>query len=401
MKKVLIAIALLFLKNSAATAQPDPKNFPVNTELRINEIQGLKIGWWKTIKKTTAAATTLYGRTYSATQISNAQKFMEWMQASYTPTGCLGDVKYYLNRGQDKYRRYGKLDAYYDEALPQLYGAYTKVYMFLKKEANGNFKPAGDFAEFWHIGVNQLEYISQAVNCISSPTEHFFIMPHYIQGHKGSFEQFADRVSFLNFNNHSNLQPYQHFFIPPKIIGDNPWYVVLLTKDNKPLPFESITIGELIERLEKNMELLYTNYYEGRTPQVDAWQSAVKNMALIKTAYKTKWNNTAMLKENTQLSFIDILNATTGDLYLINQQDNYTSFPVLRLKNGTYDACKKDTPQWIAVRWNAGMTEYNFIVHLMSSILNNFNFKYVYDYFFGHDKLITPYQPLRSPSGNL
>jgi hypothetical protein len=398
-----ISLVIIFaVLSSGLIAQTDIRNLPVNVELKIEQLQNIEIGWWGGLKKydKPPLAKKQNGRTYSVKQISYSQKFIEWMQASYSPKGCLGDFGLYQNTGVDKYRNFGKLTAYYPEALPQLYGAHTKTYMFLKKDATGKFSPSMNFAEYWHIGANQLDYISQAINCLSSPAEHYFIMPRYEKNNENYFAQFDEDVSFLNFNNHPNLQPYQHYYIPPKLIGDNCWYVVLLTKNNSPLPVENITIGHFFERIEKNLPELFRTYYLDGYGKVNApqgaWENAVTNLKALKANYQTSWNNEVRLRENTQISFIDILNARNGTFHNIDHAagHEYLTFPILRLNKGVLEKCKTDEPQWIAIRWNLGMKEKLFNVHMMESILNNFNFKYVYDYFYGVTKPNTPYKPL-------
>ena len=44
------------------------------------------------------------------------------------------------------------------------------------------------------------------------------------------------------------------------------------------------------------------------------------------------------------------------------------------------------------------MPNQEYSIHRHESILNNFNFEYVYQYFFGNDKVIEPYKPLRLPN---
>ena len=61
------------------------------------------------------------------------------------------------------------------------------------------------------------------------------------------------------------------------------------------------------------------------------------------------------------------------------------------------ELCKKDLPQWITISWIASLTEpYMYFRH--EAILNNFNFEYVYNFFFDPEKVKNiPYRPLHSP----
>jgi hypothetical protein len=62
------------------------------------------------------------------------------------------------------------------------------------------------------------------------------------------------------------------------------------------------------------------------------------------------------------------------------------------------ELCKTDAPQWIVIYWTAQLND-SVSKSLHDAMLNNFNFQYVYDYFFDPDKVKgQPYKPLRSPS---
>jgi len=61
------------------------------------------------------------------------------------------------------------------------------------------------------------------------------------------------------------------------------------------------------------------------------------------------------------------------------------------------ELCKKDKPQWILISWGWD-TRDPVENHQHESIINNFNFDYVYNFFFDAEKVKgQPYKPLRSP----
>ena len=64
----------------------------------LESIADIDIGWM-TIRKHNdpPKGKQLGDRVYSAKQIGNCQQFVEWMQQSYLPKGCLGDATYYQN----------------------------------------------------------------------------------------------------------------------------------------------------------------------------------------------------------------------------------------------------------------------------------------------------------------
>jgi hypothetical protein len=72
-------------------------------------------------------------------------------------------------------------------------------------------------------------------------------------------------------------------------------------------------------------------------------------------------------------------------------------FPVYKLASNTYELCKKDQPQWILVTWNWFTGDVGEL-YMHESIINNFNFDYIYNFFFDPEKVKgQPYKPLHSP----
>ena len=75
-----------------------------------------------------------------------------------------------------------------------------------------------------------------------------------------------------------------------------------------------------------------------------------------------------------------------------------TRLPVYTFDPRVVELCKTDAPQWIVMYWTAHLND-PISLSLHNAILNNFNFQYIYDYFFDPDKVKgQPYKPLRSPS---
>ena len=171
MKKIiLIALAAVSI-SSQAQVYVDRIGF------KLESIAHIDIGWMKIYNHPTPAkGKTLGNRVYSARQMGYCQQFVEWMQQSYIPKGCLGDAGEYQNAipkfsGTNSLK--GNAINEHLAALPHLYGAFSKMYMFLKKDAGGKFVPQNSFSEYWRIEANQLQYISQPLSFISSAAYHF------------------------------------------------------------------------------------------------------------------------------------------------------------------------------------------------------------------------------------
>ena len=98
---------------------------------KLESIADIDIGWMEIRKHTIAPKGKQLGeRIYSSTQIGYSQKFIEWMQQSYIPKGCLGDVAYYQNdipKFSGTNSLLGNAINMNGNALPHLYGAYSKM----------------------------------------------------------------------------------------------------------------------------------------------------------------------------------------------------------------------------------------------------------------------------------
>ena len=399
MKKILLLSILAICITSQAQEYRDRIGFTLESIADIN------IGWMKIYTHLTAPkGKTLGNRTYSAKQIDNCQKFVEWMQQSYQPKGCLGDAGYYQNaipKFSGTNSRLGNAINEHLAALPHMYGAYSKMYMFLKKDATGKFIPQNNFAEYWRIEANQLQYISKPVSFISSVGEYYFVLPDFAGNSKGYNADDIAASNLLGFANAKQFEGYKHFYIPPKTMDDYPHYIVIMTKANE-LPFEKVTIGEFFTQAEKQFP-----FWQQTTPtSAENFALAQKNLIRLKEKYKNKWNDIAEVKlSGTQLNLYDFINATEGYYDMFDNKDIYgkegvnTTFPLLKVKRTSLALCKTDQPQWLVIRWTMGMANEPFNKHLHQSIMNNFNFGYVYDYFFNPEKTKgIRYQPLSSPN---
>ena len=393
MKKIiLIALVAVSITSHAQPVYVDRIGF------KLESIADIDIGWMKIYKHTTPAkGKTLGNRVYSDKQIGYTQQFVEWMQQSYLPKGCLGDAGYYQNyiyKFSGTNSRLGNAISEHSDALPLMYGAYSKVYMFLKKDAQGKFVPQNNLGDYWFIEANQLEHISKQIWFISSPDEYYFLLPDFTSNSKGYNADDKDESNLLGFANSKNIEGYKHFYIPPKTLVDDGGYVVIMTKDNKELPFEKITIGEFFTQAEKQLPV----WQKVDPTSPENFAKAQKNLARLKEKYKNRWNDIAELQLSAEISFFTFVNATEGYNDMFDNKGQ-TTFPILKVSKQALALCKTDQPQWLVIRWTTGITNSAYYLHLHESILNNFNFRYAYDYFFDPEKVKgQPYKPLRSPT---
>lgn len=111
MKKLLLIYCLFFCRLTSF-AQPIPRQ----------SIEDSVLGWMKVYNfKGAKAGMKVDDKVYSVAQLSICDSLANWMQASYTPKGGLGDAKRAV---LEKLGLYNQDNA----ALPPSYGAYTNTY---------------------------------------------------------------------------------------------------------------------------------------------------------------------------------------------------------------------------------------------------------------------------------
>ena len=391
---------ILLLLLTALTSTAPAQIYRERLGFDLESIAHIDIGWTKVYSHTTPPQGKQLGnRTYSAKQIGDCQQLVEWMQQSYLPKGCLGEATYYQNyipKFSSTNSLLGNAINEHAHALPLMYGARSKIYMYLKKDGQGKFVPQNSLGDFWHIEANQLQHITEPVSFISSAEEYYFLLPDYSNNSNGYDADDRASSDLSGFDNHKNIKEYKHYLAPSKPHVSNHQYVVIMTKDNAELPFETITIGEFFTKAEKQLPV----WQKIGSITADNYATAQRNLAKLKEKYKNKWNDIAELQlDRSQITFSTFVNATEGRDYFFDNKDGQTTFPILKVKKTARELCKRDQPQWLVIRWSLGMQNQPYFLHLHESILNNLNFDYVYNYFFNPDKVKgQAYKPLRSPS---
>ena len=158
-----------------------------------------------------------------------------WMQASYLPTGALGDVK--LTRNED-------LGLYNQDsaALPQKYGAEAPLYMQLKYDATKKIVPLTSDALFWTIEANGA--FGVPADAVNSPERFYFTMPTFEQqtGSASELEKAAD------VSKHPVLGQFPSFFMRNSRSGNRKY--VIVTK-NHQLPVVKVTRGQYLDALAR------------------------------------------------------------------------------------------------------------------------------------------------------
>ncbi|WP_276482601.1 hypothetical protein [Paraflavitalea pollutisoli] len=409
--KTSVIIAATSLLTRSLPAQPTSSRGWYERD----DIQNVDIGWIKVLQfKEPAKPFAQHGWSYTAKQTGITQQFATWLHQTYTPRGYLGEMKLSLLAPEPAYQPDSKDYDYNDaeknnrNALPNTYGAYGKLYMLLMKTPERKFWPINGMANFdtWYVMANNVELISQQLITISSADTYYCLMPKYRSDMKGEFEKewFEQASNYRNFTNSPQLQPFEHYMIPAKQIDPgSEKYVVLLTKDKRPLPFDQVTVNELFNRIEAQLPMMYKLAIKGGSKLQNLQEGGRRGLQYLRDMYKNELQEFAYMRYH-QIDIIDLFNLSAGNRpYWLRTKalnDGQTYFPLLRLRKGVKEALANGDPQWIVCRLdNGGSPANEGEIHRMDAFLQGFNYQYVYDYFFGKDKVIQPYKPLPVANG--
>ena len=380
---LFLIILTLFICNAANAQEIPPQS-----------IEDSILGWMKVYNfKGIKESKKVDDKLYSAAQLSICDSLANWIQASYIPKGGLGDVKKAVS---DKLGLYNQ----YTAAKPQSYGAYSKTYVFLKYDSNHKMVPANNLGTYWGIYANQVP--GWPVLDLSTPTQYYFTMPSFFDDEK------TEKIHDLS--GVANVKPYISFWVKDIEAGGGTDYV-LLCKDNKS-PFIKITKGEYLQLLETAIPRFHEKEKKKINEQNKGNQKSIDYLikyleekkerlitGLKKTSekYKNRLGEIALTTKQPSINDVEFGDVFSSG-YLTDPESTAGRVPVYKIDPVMAELCKKDKPQWILVSWWWSPND-PVEKHMHESIINNFNFDHVYNFFFDPEKVKGQhYKPLRSPS---
>ena len=388
MQKLSI-VMLCFFTTATASTQPIPPK----------SIEDSVIGWIKVYNfKGAKAPMKVDAKNYSIAQLSICDSLANWMQASYTPTGGLGAIRKSVSEKLGLYNQY-------TAGKPQSYGASSKTYFELKYNSSRKMEPFTNSHIWWDISANRIPG-DWAVRYICTPTQYYFTMP------TAETEVDDEKIKkLLDLTKNINIKPYISFWMKNLGYGGGGENVILC-KDNK-FPFIKITKGEFLQALEMAIPVFYEQekkrIYEAEQgnqqrlvfplkqldEKIERFRTGLKKN---KEKYKNRLSELAIIN-SSQPSLNDLDNGMDvfSSQYLTDPESNSAGYHVYKVDPVMAELCKKDKPQWILVSWEFYPIDPTQ-KQQHEAIINNFNFDYVYNFFFDPEKVKgQPYKPLRSP----
>jgi hypothetical protein len=321
------------------------------------------------------------------------------MQASYLPKGALGDIKKSVSERLGLYNQY-------TAARPQSYGAYSKSYIELKYNSNHKLEPETNSNIYWGVFANQVPG-DWAVRDICTSNKYYFILPTS----ETEIDE-KENKELLDLSENLNIKPYITFWVKNSGFGGGAENVILC-KDNKS-PFIKITKSDYLQALEnaipKIFEVEKKIIFEAEQGDEKRMNLPLKRLdekvlrfseGLKKNRekYKNRLNEFAIINKYPSINNLDNGgDVFTGQGLTDPETAAHNKYPVYTIDPEMAELCKKDKPQWIIISWQYYVFDPTE-KQQHESIINNFNFGYVYNFFYNPEKVKgQAYKPLHPPN---
>lgn len=357
---------------------------------------GQSLGWIKIYHfKGAAKAVTVDEKTYSIAQLSFIDSVANWMQASYIPKGGLGDIIKYVTPKKNLYHER------YNAAVPPSVGARAVTYNYLKK-LNGKWVPENNLGFGWTIAANEIPMNYRLMD-FNTDNVCLFTIPGYdqrlIQEQPQSDEAKTERA--FNLAAHPVLGKYIQYNVP----RDGNTYrtnMVILSKDNRP-PFISVSIGEALQLIEAALPV---KYGEEKKSNEEKYAPGSRDREFFGNQLSDKYdkikNTISRLRQLYSSRLAEPAYTTYGHYTLsdlANETDIFTgvklgekgsfhrSYPILKVDPELQANCKTAQPQWILIKWYGADLDQPVFRHMHESILDHFDFDYLYRFYFEPEKV--------------
>jgi hypothetical protein len=368
MKYTLVIIGLLVSAHTLAQLTPEQR------------IQDSVIGWWSVLPQKATTAITKNGYTFSVAQQEHLNDIIRWMHKTYSPVGGLGTFKKDFDADQG-IKRYP----------PHVYGIEFRVWNVTYDKRwmtpDGKFKPVSEEYTPFFVSANFIPE-SRPVVFLNNDNRYVFTVPP--DGSGG--EQLKESRKSSDPRIHPNVYPY--------VTRQSEYQVVYLVPGNT-LPVKTVTKGELLDMAESSIENVLKAEWEKVKTQFSDAKVAQEAFNTRKKGIEQHRIYIQQLRKKHQQSLDQPAIVGAADLTVYGfdfDRDPFEITDIEKQRKQYYtvheytkellDKCRTDQPQWIAIAVPFKTREDgNQEFEMYTSVIENFNYAYVYNYFFDPAKV--------------
>lgn len=311
--------------------------------------------------------TIIQGRTYSPYQIGLIDLFTDWIMKSYIPVGGLPQPERLVLPDSENNSKY----------LPRGSGVAMSLWNPCYDQSGKKIvKSLPASRDYIVILTNHLKGLEPAHD-FNTPTQYYFTMYYNTKGRLVKEEDAKKNDPYLQ-EIRSLIGDYFIYFT-----GGT---VNVLLMPGKELPIVQVTKGEVLDQSEAALKRTYPD------PNSHMQKEILADIRKFREKHRNRLQEPAFV-HMAQLTSTSFRGEQDPFEPMIN--DPAQMFPVYRFKPEIYELAKQDKPQWVHISF-AYATEKSKTVNweIFKAMTRNFNYQYVYDYFFNPGKVAgKPYEP--------
>lgn len=382
MKKIILFILLLSV--SIAHAQRSDRELERDSVLKwIYFNTTLKTQIYKPVKDNVS------GLTYSVWQQQITDTLIKWIEQSYLQRGLL--IKFYKNQMRK-----------WVGGAPVLHSYGTHIYSYATAFKNGKIDLSGEFGETMRFGIN--EFPGKYISGFNPDGKLLFLekLPWNATGTEKEWKEIG-----LEQGIHPKFSNFKTYVYHYTAGGNDYTKASLIISQNNEWPFKQLTVGEVLTLLDKQL----ANYPAFSKKPYFSYMRDVMNSH--KERLQPYLNEIAIVRDGL-LPSGESYNDGAGHI-IINPEHIINGYPLEELNSpelfhvvsatqAVLDKAKTDKPMWVYMDFPRikgklfDATMQNGEQYLAYSLLQNFNFDYVYNYFFTPEKVKgIAYKPLKEP----
>lgn len=337
---------------------------------------------WKSFTPITASK---YPRSFTQAQLKLPGLFKDWIQKSYIPIGAI-DNTFAIAEPNKK-----------DEVTPHAIGINAEIWNTMWDKAGKKVVRLPHSANPIYLLTNYI-IDAEPVAMLTKTDKPVFIRRSPDAAKTFAGWQYGEtRIKEFNLHNDPKFSNYQLQYYGCEGDMCQPRVAIYLSPNNR-LPIRQLTQGEVLELIEKAIpsettkakNKLKSTY--GHRPQslqeeykrfdetvLPKWKANLEN---LKKQYSSSLHTPA---EIGNINGVEMINIFNGDD--IFKKSSSRMFSIYTYEDDVMQKSKGDKPLWICISWMPANLSNNFSQReLHRSMMEHFNFDYVYNYFFSPQK---------------
>lgn len=329
------------------------------------------------------------GFTYSVWQQKITDTLIKWFEQSYLQRGLF--IKFYRNQMRNS-----------AGGAPGLHSYGTHIYSSASSFKNGKVDLNVEAGETMRLGIN--EFPGRYIKNFNPDDKHLFLekLPWNVTGAESELKKIG-----LERGIHPGFSNYRTYVYHYTAGGNDYTKASIVISQNNGWPFKQLTVGEVLNLMDKQLanypaftkKPFFSYMRDLMNSHIERLQPYLNQIAIVRDGLMPSGES---YEDGAGHIIINPEHIVNG--YPIEELNSPELFHVVSAPQEVLDKTKTDNPLWVYMDlpkmkgkfFDASMQ--NGEQYLAYSLLKNFNFDYVYNFFFAAEKSKgVAYKPLNEP----